>query len=274
MLIRNPSPPPSDDLYSLDEYSSDDSLPQDFPLSREEIVTTIRDFYEYLVRLYIPESALKLPPPGGWPNITAASTVDFGKSEFVVDLIRHLPYIEAEDDHDGNRHNINFKCIVQDYSTYTASDFAKPDFGEELAEIEESRTAREHWIVLARGYESYGRYLLLNTATGVMRDQDIRANPWFDFGFYEFWTRFKSEYKNLEIIPIPGFEPGVSDGKDVITTEPPSRQEHDFPSGLDENWVRKIYIDHGWPTASYDKAAALAAIDDFARGRGAFDQDD
>ncbi|KAG8626629.1 hypothetical protein KVT40_005574 [Elsinoe batatas] len=247
MLIRNPFPPPSDD-----GYSSDDSQPQDFPLSREEIVETIRDFYEYLVRLYIPKSALKLPPPGGWPNITAASTIDSGKSEFVVDLIRHLPYIEAEDDRDGNRHNINFKCIVQDYST---------------------RTAREHWIVLAWGYESYGKYLLLNTATGMMRNLELRGDARSDYEFYEFWTCFKSEYKKLEIIPTPGFEPGMSDGKDVTTMEPPSRQEHDFPTGLDEKWVRKIYIDHGWPTASYDKAAALAAIDDFARLRGASDQD-
>ncbi|KAK2761208.1 hypothetical protein FQN54_001729 [Arachnomyces sp. PD_36] len=69
--------------------------------SRDEIVAAITDYYTYLSNLNIPLSALHFPPPaspsnpeGGWPSITPTTTQPLNKSKEVIDLLKHLPYIE------------------------------------------------------------------------------------------------------------------------------------------------------------------------------------
>jgi hypothetical protein len=61
--------------------------------SREECVTAIRDYYEFLAKMFIGRSYIIEPPQGGWPNITAESMQGMGKTEEVIRLLQHLPYI-------------------------------------------------------------------------------------------------------------------------------------------------------------------------------------
>ncbi|KAL3952459.1 hypothetical protein ACCO45_012402 [Purpureocillium lilacinum] len=42
--------------------------------------------------MYADESAFIWPPPDGWPTITAASLRGLGKSNDVIELLRHIPY--------------------------------------------------------------------------------------------------------------------------------------------------------------------------------------
>lgn len=95
-------------------------------LKRDEIVKIVTDYYEFLTRFYIADSKLKFPPPGGWPNITPEATKSFNKAPYVIDLMRHLPYISSEDAREMIS-NIHYKCDVIDYSVCTAEDFAKGD---------------------------------------------------------------------------------------------------------------------------------------------------
>ena len=93
-------------------------------LSRDELVTIISDYYKFLVKFYIPESSLKFPPPGGWPSITPKTTKGFPRSLLVIDILKHLPYIDEE--HAGQMiTHINYKCDVADYSTMTPEQWAK-----------------------------------------------------------------------------------------------------------------------------------------------------
>jgi hypothetical protein len=92
--------------------------------SRDELVAIIDDFYTFLTTFYIPESALKRAPPTGWPNITPETTKGFRKSQAVIDLIKHLPYID-ETEAKNMKTNIHFQSDVLDYSVRTPHDFAE-----------------------------------------------------------------------------------------------------------------------------------------------------
>lgn len=75
-------------------------------------------FYELLIGLHIPESALKRPPPGGWPDINRERYAWLKKDDTVIYMMRHLPFIYREDHTEG--HEI--------YTLTTAVDYNGPHF--------------------------------------------------------------------------------------------------------------------------------------------------
>ncbi|KJZ69354.1 hypothetical protein HIM_11255 [Hirsutella minnesotensis 3608] len=66
--------------------------------SRNACIAAIRDYYAFLAKMYVDESAIVEPPDGGWPGISVESMRDLDKSEEVITLLRHLPYIRYLDD--------------------------------------------------------------------------------------------------------------------------------------------------------------------------------
>lgn len=63
---------------------------------RDQIAAQLLSYYEFLVTMYLPEDCLKRPPDGGWPQITAERLEWLGKTDAVVDLLKHIPYISQE----------------------------------------------------------------------------------------------------------------------------------------------------------------------------------
>lgn len=63
--------------------------------SREATVRAFRDYYRFLVDLYMEDSDIIEPPAGGWPTISPEFQQLFGKSDEVIALLRRLPYIRA-----------------------------------------------------------------------------------------------------------------------------------------------------------------------------------
>jgi hypothetical protein len=62
---------------------------------QQEIVAGLTDFYHFLSSLpYIDSSAVLTPPSTGWHNITRDQFSELGKNDEVVDLLKHLPYID------------------------------------------------------------------------------------------------------------------------------------------------------------------------------------
>jgi hypothetical protein len=105
----------------------------------------ITDYYTFLTSFYLPSSALKFPPPEGWPNITPDITRSLDKSSIVIELMKHLPYID-ETESCQMITNIHYKSDVVDYSVLTAEDFSsglvtEPEEGlrDGIREIENSR---------------------------------------------------------------------------------------------------------------------------------------
>ena len=61
--------------------------------SREETIFAFRDYYRFLVDLYMEDSDIIEPPKGGWPTVSPEFGQLFGKSDEVIALLRSLPYI-------------------------------------------------------------------------------------------------------------------------------------------------------------------------------------
>ncbi|KAK1573657.1 uncharacterized protein LY79DRAFT_525403 [Colletotrichum navitas] len=70
---------------------------------RDVVVDCLKRHYELLVRMgYMEPEAVELPPAGGWTD--AELRVDalraMGRSEAVIDLLRHIPYVHENEDAD------------------------------------------------------------------------------------------------------------------------------------------------------------------------------
>ncbi|KAK6218947.1 hypothetical protein QIS74_06156 [Colletotrichum tabaci] len=67
--------------------------------SQGATVAAVTDFYAFLTKMYLPESAVVHPPPGGWPTL-ASDLGNLGKSDEVLSLLSHLPYVRQDDLYD------------------------------------------------------------------------------------------------------------------------------------------------------------------------------
>jgi hypothetical protein len=261
-----------------DEYNSeeDDASEASFPYNRDELVAIVTKFYEFLTAFCMPKTALKRPPEGGWPNLTPEATACLNKTEFVNDLLRHLPYI-TEDGYDQFITRIHYKCKVVDYSalsteqlSYTAHDF---EWRAELIELEPEMY--EHTLLFADGYESGGRMMFLNTKTGEMNVLMIRYQIDAIEDVNQYLDGLMRSYKTLEIVPIPNVEGLHEDlkqeeeGYETRLKEDCLAQtrDEDFPTDLDSRWVRYLYRKSGWPGPEFNKEEALAAIEIFRISR-------
>ncbi|KAK8080352.1 hypothetical protein PG997_008170 [Apiospora hydei] len=69
---------------------------EDVSYSEAECVAAVGAYYEFLTKMYLDESEVIYPPKGGWPSIAQADPevlARFGKTDKVVSLLAHLPYI-------------------------------------------------------------------------------------------------------------------------------------------------------------------------------------
>jgi hypothetical protein len=61
----------------------------------DEIIDIVSNFYNFLTaHPFLPASSIKKPPSEGWPEEYREIWRKMGKSEEVVDLLAHLPYID------------------------------------------------------------------------------------------------------------------------------------------------------------------------------------
>lgn len=123
--------------------------------SHEKIIAAIQDFYELLIKLpYVPPTALVLPPTEGWSGVNAEQLRRRGKTEDVIELLRHLPYLRAP----GPRQ----KWMIGP----TSIEIAYCD-GELYKEyIDDIQPVPGHCIWLTNGESRDGIHLLLDTHTG------------------------------------------------------------------------------------------------------------
>lgn len=64
------------------------------PYDRDKAVAAVTEFYTFLTtHLHFDPSERKTPPPTRWPEITPARFSFLGKTDTVIDLLKHLPYL-------------------------------------------------------------------------------------------------------------------------------------------------------------------------------------
>lgn len=143
--------------------------------SRDEVVSELTSFYEFLVGLHLPASAIKHPPAGGWPNITperlASAVPAMKKNDVVLDLIRHIPFVRREGRDEP----------YQIYEETTAVDYNGVGFQDAPVSgdpIEEITIVPAHVMTLATtpgGREGY--YFFIDTERGTITIMDFQQGP-------------------------------------------------------------------------------------------------
>ena len=139
------------------------------------IVEPISSFYALLARFpYIPASDILTPPADGWPESDVANFRKLGKTDFVVEILKHLPYIRT----DGRDWRLGYddtKAI-----TYVAVPGAWDGAALKLAALNDKAEPEYLWanmiepywqrlpphiVALTNGWQ-YGAWLLLDTKAG------------------------------------------------------------------------------------------------------------
>jgi hypothetical protein len=126
-------------------------------------VDAVRKYYHFLANDLgaIPLDCIAESPEGGWPDITQKSLAGLEKTEAVIELLRHLPYIVQ---------------LSKDLSTQIAFGTSTIDYrGYEVAEGDRFRYIPEgnkefppHVVVLTTDDEAYyGSLLLIDTERGL-----------------------------------------------------------------------------------------------------------
>jgi hypothetical protein len=63
--------------------------------SLDATVKAFRNYFQFLSAMYAEESIIQEPPEDGWPTISPNGWPRFDKTDKVIDLLRHLPYISS-----------------------------------------------------------------------------------------------------------------------------------------------------------------------------------
>lgn len=127
--------------------------------TRESAVAAIRSFYQFFATLpSLPPEYIWEPPTGGWPEINGNSLASLGKNRDVINLLRHIPYI--------NDIQIAFQTTVIDYTSETV----KWCFDKSVVKGNilpgGGGVLPEHVAVLTDG-GTRGSWLLLDTQEGI-----------------------------------------------------------------------------------------------------------
>ncbi|KAF2814093.1 uncharacterized protein BDZ99DRAFT_459820, partial [Mytilinidion resinicola] len=171
-------------------------------LSTDEIVTAISSFYDFLISFYLPESSLKTPPPGGWPDVSDGF-FNPPKSKAVMELLRALPYIDSRQPH-GEPFQIYGGAVCVDYAGY---DFEGPGPFEaedcHLAEFAESMglDISEHTFVLAAASGENGCWWILDVQLGIIQMAQFEDGEFDEMPIAEFFEKIKEKFRLLEAYP-------------------------------------------------------------------------
>lgn len=119
--------------------------------SRDETVKAILTFYQQLIKHpYLDESALKIPPANGWDTIDTEALRALGKTGAVIDLLRHLPYLDGRSD----GYLIAYETFPVDFTISST------------AMTEEVYPIPGHCVYLTEGLGREGYRLILDTEKG------------------------------------------------------------------------------------------------------------
>jgi hypothetical protein len=250
---------------------------EDIEYSRDETVAAVRDYYQFLTKMYLDEAYIIESPPAGWPDITNRSfTLD--KSNSVIDLLRHLPYIKNTSNPGVDAEGAP-DCEFADWQSIfqSGADRSKVRVGTEDISILDS--IPKHVIGLTFGGSHNPTFLLdvkLGTilwyeCPGGIRDdpihEEIEDDP-YDYccddeeaewraegttwAIPDFFAELKDHFRRLDFVPLSS--------KRVVDVW--TRGRPDYEAML--TGVQDIYRQHGWPNLdNYDKTACLTTVTKF-----------
>jgi len=122
--------------------------------SHSDVADALTAFYKQVVRFpHLDDAALRIPPSAGWETVDSAALRELGKSEAVIELLRHLPYLEAAGRYD--------KLLVQ-YETVAIAYTKNPS-----TLMEQVNPLPGNCVYVTEGVDREGYSLILDVEKGV-----------------------------------------------------------------------------------------------------------
>lgn len=247
---------------------------EDVTYNREECIAAVRDYYHFLTKLYLDESDIEEPPEDGWPNVTADTMGGLGKTDEVVQLLRHLPYIRGDERVQGGpwvefanwRETAGEHGIVSDEEGESARVCSEPpEYVDNIPPQVISLTSNESELGgiflfdTERGIVHWhGCYGELKGSEGAIEDDPYdwapedeaewraEAPAWAVSDFFEL---LKDQFRRLDFVPI-----NSTTVHDVFIGSGPRREGYIA-------LVQEIYRRHGWPDLErFRKTECLEAV--------------
>jgi hypothetical protein len=127
--------------------------------NREQIVAAVTEFYQFLTTLpFVEPDEILYPPPEGWPQITKDKFAFLNKTDEVIELLRHLPYL------DSSRGEWNI------FPWTKSCDYLKGNVKAYIPFPPEDDYEFPTWVInLTYSEGNYGKYLMLDTTDGWFR---------------------------------------------------------------------------------------------------------
>ena len=266
-----------------------------FVYSQDEAVAAFTDYFEFLTKMYLDESFVACPPPGGWSDIVNANPAvqqALGKTDEVMSLMAHLPYIRFGGNYSSDAHAVP-ECSFEDWRRVIRQISAAPgleDMRERARDIRNGLESPEfapfapaHFFGIAHSLYADGIVIVLDTKLGLMHwdgyscpdimrwdaEENGRGSTRVDMD----WERIaasKEESNWLGSAPawtIPEFFANLKyllTNLDWIPISPqtlvPGRDNEIHEAGRTA-MLKEIYRQHGWPDlAVYRKAECIAAV--------------
>jgi hypothetical protein len=264
----------------------------DITYSRRRTIAAVTDYYKFLTKLYLKDSQVIYPPATGWPSIVNADAntrASLGKSEEVLSLLAHLPYIRSPSNFNDEAEGAP-GCRFADWQDLIASltRAEGPTTADDLRVLTEGATFSElappHVIGLTCGGRE-NPIMVLDTKLGIIHWEDcpssIEEGNYSTTVEYEppegedsddsdeeipeeevewrqsapawavgtFFTVLKDQFKKLHWVPISQHM--------VWSAEFSVRPDAEGMVAM----LQDIYREHGWPDLiHYRKADCLEAV--------------
>jgi hypothetical protein len=263
---------------------------EDVTYSEEATVAAFRDYYNFLVKMYLKESEIMEPPEGGWPDITPERFRGFGKTDKVISLMRHLPYMRQYNRDSQTQTQVAPLSYFTNWAEVASSLIRGHRKDEDLKSIGEGFEYEDDIPSHVFGFvdairEEEPPLFFIDTELGVVHWPDCPDEIKYstgttisgdssDFGpanesewrrehawaIPDFFKLLKHQFRKLVFFPtgwlkVFGCHYGYS-GDDVVG-----------PDGLIVS-MRAVYREHGWPNLEqYRKEECLKAVKRIVKDR-------
>ncbi|RYP53139.1 hypothetical protein DL768_001813 [Monosporascus sp. mg162] len=248
---------------------------EEITYSRDATVDAVRDYYDFLTKMYLEESYILEPPAGGWSTIRPYLEC-MGKTDEVLSLLCRLPYIRERNNADSV-HCAPW-CYFADWQDLGRVASVRHLNGETLRLYSERAEIIDDVPPHVVGLTCGGRrnpVILLDTKLGIVHwyecpseiihapaREPLQDDP-YDYApeneavwmaecgtwaIPDFFEVLKDEFRKLHFIPTSS-----KSVVDIYTVFPGSRE--DIPV------MQDIFREHGWPDLQrYRKSECLKAL--------------
>jgi hypothetical protein len=261
--------------------------PQFLIVQRDRLTAPFAKFYNFLLRLKLPDDTVLHPPSAGWTDLDLNLKTSHvqSKTQFAMDVLRHMSFIDSRYRAVDMERNIGLRTSVVNYvdrSCWGRMGGFRVEEPAILWKLEQPATnnnleaplsTRKHILMIAESKYGNGTYLMLDTITGLIaevpREGPIRQKT--PQAYCDDRIAALAELKEVfipdqETIVLSDMDHEHYDADEMERQGEPGWQwPRPFGSREDGLWVRHLHRKFGWPGEDWDKEGCLSELSQFNR---------